>query len=1173
MRARIHLSLLFLILSLFATVDAVAQESTSTAKVGTSDTQVEQPTPLIDMLTTLSDRYKVYFSYDIAIVQEYFIPQKTLKEKNLEADLKAILAKTGLRYKKVGDNNYVIFKTEKKEKRRKTSLGDGGIKKKNNKLQSLSQRSTLPTSLNRKLEETPLSLSQEEKLEVTGLVLDETGTPMIGVTVYAKNNISQGTITDIDGAYRLSCAPGDTLVFNYLGYIEQIRVVNTETVINVSLQPESLQLNEVVVTALGMKREKKSLGYAVQEVAGESIKETRELDMVNSLSGKIAGVNITQGGGGLAGGGSRIVIRGETSLAGNNSPLFVVDGIPAGSNDVASDDIASVSVLKGPAAAALYGSRAAAGVILITTKSGASGDVNRVGGELNFNVSMQNPFILPDYQNEFGQGTGGQYRYFDGNNGTWPDGAISNDDSRINWGPRFDGQERPQFNGYKPWVAYPNNVADFYETGFISNNNLAVYGASDRGNFRLSYTNILQNGIIPNTAYTADRFDFSAGWELSDRIKVRANIKYIEGRSGNNRSYDVRLYPRNIDIHALKDYWVPGLEGTQQLKWRSSENNPYFVLHENRNSYDQLRLLGYITTDYQISDKLSLMGRIGQNRNYRDQSFRSAFSTVGTNNQFGGFSTGQSNSRELNADFLLRYQTDINKDLNVIVSAGGNHLRTDGSSINSNVDQLLVPNIYNLGNRRVFPTTSNSISEKQLNSLYAFTNLAYKNFLYLDITARNDWSSTLPANNNSYFYPSFTLSGLIHEVVDLPKAISFWKLRGGLARVGNDTGPYNLQDQFRWGTGENGVATIIQSNVKANPNLKPEITSAWEIGTDIRFFQNKWMLDLTYYNSVTSNQILRVEVSPTTGYDFILKNAGQISNRGFEAMLRGRVIERKNFSWNTTINWSMDRSYVDEYDPENPDAFLSRSITTHLFVEDKIGLRRGAMFGKGYERAPNGEILYTRSGDTQRSDKIFLGNYNPDWMGSLANDFSFGNFGLSFLLDVRYGGVFYSSTNYNLNIRGLSEATLLGGTDANGNYTPRENILPAGMYLDNGVYRPLTREDLIESGLSSGGLTGQQYWENIMDAEIPEAVIYDASYLKLRELKFSYTFPQSWVENINLQQASIGVVVRNVAVWTEVPNVDAETFSFSNQAGAIPGLDRGGIPSVRNIALNMNLKF
>lgn len=527
----------------------------------------------------------------------------------------------------------------------------------------------------------------------------------------------------------------------------------------------------------------------------------------------------------------------------------------------------------------------------------------------------------------------------------------------------------------------------------------------------------------------------------------------------------------------------------------------------------------------------------------------------------------------MNADFLLTYNQDFGKDLNAIISFGGNHLRQDGSSISSSVDQLLVPDIYNLGNRRVFPNTSNSISEKQLNSLYGFTNISYKDFLYMDITARNDWSSTLPTDNNSYFYPSFTLSGILNEVLTLPNPISFWKVRAGLARVGSDTGPYALQDQYSWGTGENGVATIIQSNVKANPELKPEITSAWEVGTDIRFFNNTWGLDLTYYNSLTSNQILRVEVSPTTGYDFILKNAGKIRSSGWEVILNGKVIERKNFRWNLTLNWSRDRSIVEEYDPENPEAFLSRSVTTHLFVEDKLGERRGAMYGKGYERAPNGEILYTKSGDTQRSDKIYLGNYNPDWMGSLYNQLEFGPLSLSFLLDVRYGGVFYSSTNYNLNIRGLSEATLLGGTDANGNFTPRENILPDGMYLDDGTYRKLTKDDLRESGLSSGGLTGQQYWENIMDSEIPEAVIYDATYLKFRELNFAYSLPESLISKISLQSASLGLVVRNLFVWTEVPNVDSETFSSSNQAGTVPGLDRGGIPSVRNIAFQLNLKF
>ena len=1011
---------------------------------------------------------------------------------------------------------------------------------------------------------------------ITGTVTDSADNlEIIGASIYLKSQNNIGTISDFDGTYEIKATTGDTLVFSYISYETIEKVVGASTVIDVQMNSSSEKMIEVVVTALGMKREKKSLGYAVQELDGETIGKTKELNVVNSLSGKIAGVNITQGGGGLGGGGARVVIRGETSLAGNNGPLFVIDGIPGSSNDVASDDVASISVLKGPAAAALYGSRAAAGVVLITTKSGAGGEKNRVGVDVNLSLATQRPFILPDYQNEFGQGTGNQYQYFDGNNGTFPDGSISNDDSRLNWGPKFDGQERPQFTGRDPWVAHPNNVSDFYETGFIANNNVAVYGASDAGNFRLSYTNIQQKGVIPNTGLSANRLDFTGGWNISDKITIRANAKLIDERSDNNQSQDVRLYPRNIDIQALQDYWVPGLEGTQQLKWRNSENNPYFVLNENRRVFKNTRFLGNITANYQITEKLSLMGRIGENRTFKDQNSRSAFSSVGTNNRFGSYSTGQSNSRELNADFLLRYQQDFGKDLNAIFSFGGNHLQNDGSSISSSVDQLLIPDVYNLGNRRVYPTTRNGISEKRLNSFYGFANLAYKNFLYLDVTARNDWSSTLPRDNNSYFYPSFTLSGLVHEVVDLPKDISFLKLRGGVARVGSDTGPYALQNQFSWGQGENGVATIVQSNVKANPELKPEITSAWEVGTDLRLFKNRIGLDLTYYNSLTSNQILRVEVSPTTGFDFILKNAGKIRSTGWELVLNAKVVKQDKFKWNTTLNWSTDRSIVEEYDIENPDAFLSRGVTNFLFVEDRLGERRGALYGKTFQTAPNGETLFTKSGDTQRGNKEYLGNYNPDWMGSIYNQLEYGPFSLSFLLDVRYGGVFYSRTNYNLNIRGLSESTLLGGTDANGNPTPRENILPDGMILDNGEYRKLTKEDLIASGLSSGGLTGQQYWENVMDAEVPNAVIYDATYLKFRELSVSYALPESFLSKTVLRSARVGLVMRNIAVWTDVPNVDAETYSNADDggAGAIPGYDKGGVPSLRNIAFNLNLKF
>ena len=1009
---------------------------------------------------------------------------------------------------------------------------------------------------------------------ISGIVTDAgDGQGLIGVTIYPIGDLSSGTATDYDGSYELRAKEGDTLIFNFLGYIEAKVVVASDPVINIAMEAESLELEEVVITALGMKREKKSLGYATQEIDGESISESRELNMVNSLSGKVAGVNITQGGGGLGGGGARIVIRGETSLAGSNGPLFVIDGVPGGSNDVASDDVASISVLKGPAAAALYGSRAAAGVILITTKSGAGGK-DRIGAEVNMSISTQSPFILPKYQNEFGQGSGGQYKYFNGNNGTWPDGSISNDDSRINWGPRFDGALRPQFNGNLPWNAYNDNVKDFYERGLILNNNVAVYGSNKAGDFRLSYTNIAQKGIIPNTGSRTDRIDFGATLNLSEKLNIRANIKYIESGKGNSQDTDPRLTPRNIDIQDLQDYWVPGLEGLQQRQYRASENNPYFEQYENTKSSEDLLVLGNVTANYQITKKLSAMGRIGQRRTYSEDFIKEAFSTVGTNNQFGSFKAEHGKNRELNADFLLRYKQDLSSNLNAIFSFGGNHLRTDKSEVSGSVSQLLLPNIYNLGNQGVYPVTKNGSSEKQLNSLYGFANFAFRNFLYLDVTARNDWSSTLPVENNSYFYPSFTLSGLVHEVVKLPSVISFWKMRGGVARVGSDTGPYELQDEYKWVQGENGVASIEQSSTKANPNLKPEITSAWEVGTDLRFFNNRLQFDATYYNSLTSNQILKVEVSPATGYEFILKNAGKIRSTGVELMINGDIIQKKNFTWNATINWSRDRSIVEEYDPDSPDAFLSRGVTNFLFVEDKLGERRGAMYGKSFQKAPNGELLFTKSGDTQRGAKEFLGNYNPDWMGSLYNSFQYKNVSLSFLVDVRYGGVYYSRTNYNLNIRGLSEETLLGGLDANGNLVPRDFIVPDGMYLDDdGVYQELTADVLRASGLSSGGLTGQQYWENVMDAEIPEAVIYDASYVKFRELSLSYAFPQDWISKMKLTGANFGIVVRNLAIVTAVPNVDAETFSKSDDAGNVPGYDNGGIPSVRNIAFNLNLKF
>lgn len=1013
-----------------------------------------------------------------------------------------------------------------------------------------------------------------QEINVYGRVTDSKDKlGIIGATILVKGNSVKGTITDTNGNYNINVSTNDTLSVSYIGYHTLDIPVGGRKKIDVILSETDILIDEFVVTALGMKREKKALGYSVQEVNGADLQKTKELNVLNSLSGKIAGVNITQGGGGLDGGGARIVIRGETSLAGNNTPLFVIDGVPGEANDVASDDIESVSVLKGPAAAALYGSRAAAGVVLITTKSGKGKEAGTIGIEINSNTSFQTTFILPDYQNQFGQGTGGLYSYYDGNNGVWPNGSISNDDYRINWGPEFDGKLRPQFNGEKPWVAYPNNVKDFYNTGFTLNNNVALTGGSDDGHYRLSYTNIQQKGIIPNTGVVSHKIDFGGGWNLTKKLRVSTNVKYKNTTCDNNESVDVRLYPRNIDIAALEDYWVPGLEGIQQLQWRASSDNPYFTMHENTKAYQTNRIIGNISLNYQFTDQLSFMGRIGLVENHKESTEKTAFSSVGANNQYGSFNLKQDKTQDLNADFILSYIKKISSLFSINASLGGNQRRYKNSWVKGEVDQLLIPDVYNLGNHRVAPKATNSWKEKQVNSLYGFTNIGFRDKIYLDITARNDWSSTLPVDNNSYFYPSFTLSGLMHDLIALPEAISFWKIRANWAQVGNDTDPYQLQDSYSWENGENGIATISQDDTKANANLKPELTSAYELGTDFRLFKNRLMFDLTYYNSLTSNQILKVEVSPTTGYNYILKNAGKIKNQGFELMIQAKMVETKDFTWDLSLNWARDRAIVEEYDKDNPEAHLSRSVTTHLFVEDRIGERRGALYGQDYERAPTGEILFTKSGDTQRGDYKYLGNYNPDWMASMYNELNYKNLTLSFLFDLRFGGAFYSETNYKLNIYGLSEATLLGGYGPDGEYQAREYIVPDGVIYVDDEYRQLTSEDLIESGLSAGGLTGQQYWENMMDSEIPMAVIYDATYLKLREIALSYKIPKKVVDKTFFQSASVSFVGRNIAVWTKIPNVDPETYSESDDKQDIPGYDAGGIPSVRSFAFNVNLKF
>jgi TonB-linked SusC/RagA family outer membrane protein len=1002
---------------------------------------------------------------------------------------------------------------------------------------------------------------------ITGKVTsseDKLGIPGVNIV---KKGTTIGTITDLDGLFSIQAAKGDILTVSFLGMTSQEIVVKEKTYLEIELSPQTEEISEVVVTALGLKRDEKALGYAIQKVSGDEIAKVKELDVVNALSGKVAGVNIIQADGSIGGGGSRIVIRGESSLAGNNDPLFIINGIQGSANDVAADDIESISVLKGPAAAALYGSKAGGGVVIITSKSGKGAKGTRV--EFNSNSTFQSPLVLPKYQNQFGQGEGGQYSYFDGNgNGTF-------DDTYYNWGPAFDGQPRSQFTGNDPWVAHPNNVKDFYQLGHIFVNNVSLIQAAEKSSFRFSYTNTDQRGILPNTGLQTNRFDLNSDFKLSEKLQLTAGLNYNRTYCPNDRQVDPRFEPRNIDFNALKNYWVPGMEGLQQLSYRRSTNNPYFILNENQSSYNDNKVIFNLSLQYNPVKDLTIIGRYGnvyKNNEYYD---KNAYSTYERNNARklqGYYKNGQANTNEKTAEFLATYT----KNMSVIsakFSVGGTHYRVETNRVEGSIEGLMFTDLYNLNNRLNPVYINNGISKLERNSLYSFLNLDYRSKVYLDITARNDWSSTLHPKNNSFFYPSFALSGLMNEIFTLPKVISFWKIRGSWAQVGKDIAePYFITpERFYWSfNSSTGEVYPYPGDTKTDPYLKPELTTGKELGTDIRLFNNRLGLDIAVYKSNTTNQILKEFKSIASGgQSYFMVNAGEIECKGIEATVNIVPVRKKDIEWNVQLNWSLDRTSVLSLLDSIPNFAKSQKVNSFLFIEDRVGQRRGTFYGQAYERTPDGGQLFSLSGDTRLTGRKALGNYNPDWMASFSSDLRYRNFTFSFLLDLRYGGLIYNEIERKLNMYGLSEASAMNN---------REGIVPDGYVQENGSYRKLTLADLQKFG-KANGMSGQEYWANMMEETCPENELIDDTYLKLREARIAYDVPKKFTSKLKIQSLTVALVGRNLAVFSKVKHIDPETFGYASEGtdfgygSKVPGYAVSSMPSVRSYGFTLNIKF
>ena len=1033
-----------------------------------------------------------------------------------------------------------------------------------------------------------------QNIVVTGTVKETSGESIPGASVLLKET-KQVVATDAKGAFSINAPDKSTLVISYIGFkTQEIQINKNSGAIVVTLQSSENALNEVVVTALGISRQKKSLGYAVQELKGQDLAEAKESNLVNALAGKIAGVRVTNSQGDM--GSSRVVIRGETSISGNNQPLFVVDGIPVDNSqlnsggardyantisDINADNIESISVLKGPNAAALYGSRAAAGVIIIKTKTGKN--KKGLGITLNSNIVAESLLTLPVYQNAFGQGSEGKFSYVDGKGGGINDGV---DES---WGPKLDGRLIPQFfsKGVAvPFVANPNNVRDFFETGYSLSNGIAIADASEKFDYRLSYNNLQQGGIVPNSGQDKNTFSLNTTLRVTPKLSVTANANYSKLNSdnlpgtGGSRLTSTMLqftwFGRQVDINQLKNYLD---ENGNTFNWNNSYySNPYWVAYENTVSQQRGRIIGSLGLNYKIIDGLEFNFRSGTDYYNDRRKIKIAYGTNGT--PFGSYSESAFTVSENNTDATLNFNKQLNKDFSLEALAGSN-IRTRYIEQNDqSAPRLAVAGLYSLSNSRDPLISSNNYSKLKSYSVYASAQIGFRNYLYANITARNDWSSTLAAQNRSYFYPSFNGSFILTEALDIKsEVLDYAKIRGGWSKVGKDADPYRSVNTYVFSAPFGSNPQLTASTTDLNPNLKPETTTSSELGAEATFFNKRVRLDLSLYNTNSYDQILSVDVSPSTGFRSKLLNAGKINNKGIEIQL-GLTPIKKQFTWDIDVNYAANRSKVIELDKAG---LLQNYVvaTNSAQVIAAVGQPYGTLFGNAFLRDGNGNIVVNATGAPQTDPtKRVLGKYTPDWIGGIYNTFSYKGLSLGVLIDASFGGSIYNGTYATGTYTGVLASTLPGRAAEYGgiSYYYPGNVKANGTVRVNGTAPAgvtVYDDGIVFDGVTADGkrnekiLPAQQYYKSFRT--IDEANIFDASYVKLREVKLSYNLPSKWIRSLSLQGASVSLVGRNLwIIHRNVEDIDPEV-AFNTGNGQ--GLESLSNPTTRSYGLNLNIKF
>lgn len=975
---------------------------------------------------------------------------------------------------------------------------------------------------------------------------DQTAIP--GVTVSVKGS-QQATTTGTDGTFSLSAPAGRvTLQLSSVSFASrEVAVGENETDVSFELTPTTQQLNEVVVTALGITKSKKILNYSTQTVETKDITKARETNIGNSLSGKVAGLDVVRSSQGV-GSNVRVVLRGDRSFTGGSEAFVVIDGVPGDLGSLNPDDIASINVLKGSSAAALYGNEAANGAIMVTTKKGVAG---RTAVGLNSSIQLDRPVNLHDFQNVYAQGSNGNYLK----------------DAEATWGPKMTGQI------VKTWsvdpadsattyalTPHPDNYQDFFSTGKTFTNGVSLSGGGDKIQSYFSYTNIYGNGIVDNNKFNRHNFNFRVGGNLTDKLSFDAKITYFWQKATNyvrsdedfsNVNRQIVRLPSNIDIDYARshvqytnsngelkqNYWHPGSNGGE---------NPFWVKYNVTNFFEANAVKGMASLTYKLLPTLSVMLRQGLNRTQNNSDEKRYFDTYVIANS-GYYSLDYNQVTSSNSDFLIMYNNGFG-DFNLSATAGGNMRQERYSRLSSVASELVNENIFTLNNAAQGKLSSDEdIWKRDKQSIYASADLTFRNYLTLSASGRNDWSSTLPPDNWSYPFGSVGVTAIISDMVTMPSAISFLKLRGSIARTGIDPDPFITKEYFSVNPG----GSISKSNVKPVDTLKPELTTSREFGFDLNLLQNRIGLEFTYYKTNSKNQLVSVATPPASGYSSKLINAGNIQNKGIEITLNFTPIKSTDFTWTSYINYAKNDNKVLSIIPGSSELILRNDfINITKIVEGKP---YGEMYSRGLLRdSATGTPIVLDNGvpAVTGAKNVYLGNSRPKWNGGWGNRFNYKNFSLSFLVTARMGGRITSFTDANLEGDGLSERTLAG----------REGMVVEGIHADKS---PNTTQ-----------ITAEQYWNALGGRNTPvgEMFTYSASNIRLREVVLSYVIPQTTLDKTPIKGATISLTGRNLFFFRN----DAKQFDpelvVSTDKGSI-GTESFCLPFSRSFGLNLNLNF